>query len=125
LAIHFNKFYISNEACEGGVLKLRVFQDVRSFFHLSPQVRQSYRDYDVLSFYNNVAFQDKLYNVWGTSITVMQSSGTWSLKVNDPQKPALSLEKGNVLQIDFERLYITGNGDGGASPVRLYIGREV
>lgn len=124
LAIHFNRFYLSNPAQPGGVLKFRVFQDVRAFFHLTPQTRRSYNDYDVLVISNATPFTDVLYETWGTSLTVMQSSGSWYLKVNDKTKPALYLEKGNVLQIDFDRLYISGLGDGGSTPIKIYIGRE-
>ncbi len=123
-AAHFARVYITNDAQPGGILRIRFFTDVRAMFHLTPQVRTRYRDYDVLTIYNNAPFTDQEYRTWGTSLTVMQSSGTWSLKLNDTKKPALTLDKGQVITMDFDKLYISGNGDGGPAPIQIYIGRE-
>lgn len=122
LQAFFYEMYLSNEAQADTALKMWVCHDIRAWYSLAPEFRRSYTDYDVINISNTTPFTDQEYAISGNYVTVIQSSGTWSIKFNKVDKPGLKLERGDVIQMDFDRIFVSGAGDGGL--IQLYIGKE-
>jgi len=103
----FENIFLTNTAQPSSKLRLRILYDFRAVFSQHQEIWPRFRDYDLITLSNAAPVTNQEIQVSGHAITVMQSSGTWTLRANSPTKPALTLEKDKVWQIVFDRLYFS------------------